>query len=280
LLCLPSHIGRHRHPQAPVSSAFGRAGLPWAEFIVALGALIGISSVLLVTLIAQPRILYAMARDGLLPKSVFGVLHPEFATPHKGVVVVGVLVALAAGCVPVDVLVEMVSIGTLAAFTLVNLCVIVLRRTRPQAERAFRVPLSPLFPMLGALLCLLLMLSLSLASWLRLVGWWVIGLLLYAWSRRRLRLTSMARMPQAEIPHAEGASADTLIGAPLHGRASSYTDDFRPTPPVPESVPQLQLQEEPAMRARDDSLSDIDGVLSVGDHDVDRLELAVLGIDD
>jgi APA family basic amino acid/polyamine antiporter len=164
---------------APVSDAFGRVGLPWARFLISLGALTGITSVLLVMMLSQPRVLLAMARDGLLPPSFFGAIHDRFRTPWKATILTGVFVATVAALVPLRILADLVNIGTLLAFVIVCGAVLVMRRTNPDAERPFRAPFVPLTPILGIVLCMLLMFSLPPENWLRLAVWLVIGFVIY-----------------------------------------------------------------------------------------------------
>jgi len=170
---------------APFSIAFKNVGLEWAEAIVAFGALCGITSVLLVKMLGQPRILLAMANDSLLPP-MFSHIHPTFDTPDYGQLVTGSVVALFGGFISMSVLVEIVSIGTLFAFVVVSVSVIVLRRSRPDLPRPFKCPGSPFIPGLGALICFLLMLSLPGMNWIRLIVWLLIGLVIYfSYGRRR-----------------------------------------------------------------------------------------------
>ncbi len=164
---------------APVSAAFASVGLPWAQFLVAVGALTGITSVLLVMMLSQPRIFLAMARDGLVPPSFFGAVHARFRTPWKSTILVGFFVAAAGGFIPLRVLAELVNIGTLLAFVIVCTAVLIMRRTHPHAERPFRVPFSPVLPILGIITCLLLMFSLPVENWLRLGVWLLIGFVIY-----------------------------------------------------------------------------------------------------
>lgn len=164
---------------SPVSSAFGYVGLPWAEVIVTLGALAGLTSVLMMSLLGQPRILMAMARDGLLPKKFFTDIHPVYRTPHKITALIGVLVSVISSLIPLTVLVELVSMGTLMAFALVNISVIRLRYISPDIVRPFRCPCFPYIPGAGAVLCLLLMLSLPSENWFRLIGWFGLGMIIY-----------------------------------------------------------------------------------------------------
>jgi APA family basic amino acid/polyamine antiporter len=164
---------------APVSNAFARVGLPWAQFIISLGALAGITSVLLVLMLSQPRVMLAMARDRLLPPGFFGAVHPRFRTPWKSTMLTGVFVATMAALLPLRILAELVNIGTLLAFVIVCAAVLIMRVTNPKAERPFRVPWSPLLPALGIVMCLLLMFSLPSENWLRLGVWLLIGFAIY-----------------------------------------------------------------------------------------------------
>ncbi len=179
--------------RAPVAAAFRHVGLPWARYIISAGAMAGITSVLLVLMLSQPRILLAMARDRLLPPRFFGAVHPRFRTPWKSTLLTGFVVCLMAGLLPLRFLMELVNIGTLLAFSIVCGAVLVMRRTHPEAERPFRAPLVPLVPILGILMCLLLMFSLPWENWLRLGVWLVIGLAIYfGYGRRRSLLNPRA----------------------------------------------------------------------------------------
>jgi APA family basic amino acid/polyamine antiporter len=164
---------------APVSDAFRQAGLPWAQFLVSLGALTGITSVLLVMMLSQPRVWLAMARDGLVPASFFGAVHDRYRTPWKSTILTGVVVATAASLLPLRILADLTNIGTLFAFVVVCSAVLIMRRTHPNAERPFRAPLGPVVPILGILLCLLLMFSLPAENWWRLFAWLALGLVIY-----------------------------------------------------------------------------------------------------
>src|SRR5437660_201692 len=142
---------------APVVDAFRRAGLTWMQYLVADGPMSGITSVMLVMMLSQPRIMLALARDGLVPKGFFGDIHPSFRTPWKSTILTGVFVSAMAGFVPLSILAEMTNIGTLFAFVIVCRAVLVMRRTHPHANRPFRAPWVPLDPILGRLPSLLLM---------------------------------------------------------------------------------------------------------------------------
>jgi basic amino acid/polyamine antiporter, APA family len=162
----------------PIAVGIDATGLSWLKPLVKLGAIAGLSSVILVMVMAQPRIFYAMARDGLLPP-VFKKIHPTFKTPHITTIVTGLAVAITAGLFPIGLLGHMVSIGTLLAFAIVCMGVLVLRYKQPHLDRPFRVPGMPVVPILGALFCFWLMYSLPGETWLRLAIWLVIGLAIY-----------------------------------------------------------------------------------------------------
>ncbi len=184
---------------APVSDAFKQMGLPWAQFLISLGALTGITSVLLVMMLSQPRVLLAMARDGLVPPSFFGAVHPRFRTPWKATILTGGFVASLAAFLPLRILAELVNIGTLLAFVIVCAAVLIMRRTHPDAERPFRAPLVPLTPILGMATCLLLMFSLPAENWLRLFIWLLIGFAIYFLYGRRHSV--MSRLLAREVLH-------------------------------------------------------------------------------
>ena len=164
---------------APVSRAFEQVGLAWAQFLIALAAVAGITSVLLVLMLSQPRIMLAMARDGLLPSGFFGAVHERFRTPWKSTIMTGIFVGFTGSLVPLRILAELVNIGTLLAFVIVCAAVIIMRRTHPETERPFRCPWVPLIPALGIISCLLLMFSLPTENWLRLIIWLIFGFAVY-----------------------------------------------------------------------------------------------------
>jgi APA family basic amino acid/polyamine antiporter len=179
---------------APVSKAFEQVDLRWARFLIAAGGVTGITSVLLVLLLSLPRILLAMARDGLIPQGFFGAVHPTFRTPYKATILTGTFVALMAATLPMPLLLNLANIGTLFAFAIVCAAVLVMRKTEPEATRPFRVPFVPATPILGILFCLLLMFSLPAANWLRLLAWLAIGLVIYfLYGRRHSVLASSRR---------------------------------------------------------------------------------------
>ncbi len=175
---------------APIALAIDRAGdsLLWLRPFIKIGALAGLSSVVLVMLMAQPRIFYTMAKDGLLP-SAFTVVHKKFKTPYITTMVTGAFAALIAGLLPIGVLGELVSIGTLLAFVIVCAGIIILRKTDPDAVRPFKTPFVPLFPILGMLICLAQMASLPLDTWMRLIIWMALGMVIYfLYGKRRSKI--------------------------------------------------------------------------------------------
>lgn len=183
--------------KAPVSDAFRQHGLVWAQLLISFGALAGIISVVLVSILSQARVLLAMARDGLLPQSFFGAVHEKFKTPWKSTILTGAFVSLATAFLPLRILADLVSIGTLMAFVIVCAAVLIMRRTHPNAERPFRAPLVPLVPILGIATCGLLMFSLPAENWLRLGVWLLAGFAIYFGYGRRHSL--MGRYLDYEI---------------------------------------------------------------------------------
>ena len=168
----------------PLAVGIDRTGLTWLSPIIKIAALFGLFSTMLVNLLAQTRIFYSMSRDGLLP-GVFSRLHQQFRTPHVSTILTGGIIALAAGLTPIGVLSQLVSIGTLLAFVLVCIGVVVLRRTAPDAPRPFRTPGVPAVPIVGAAICLAQMVGLPLATWERLGIWLAVGLVAYSLYGRR-----------------------------------------------------------------------------------------------
>src|SRR5206468_7255539 len=180
--------------ETPVSDAFRRAGLPWARFLVSLGAMTGITSVLLVMMLSQPRVWLAMARDGLFPYSFFGAVHEKYRTPWKATILTGVAVALGAAFLPLRALADLTNIGTLFAFVVVCISVLIMRFKHPEAERPFRVPLYPLVPILGIVTCTILMFSLAKENWYRLFAWLAIGFVIYfGYGRKHSVMARIAR---------------------------------------------------------------------------------------
>ena len=175
---------------APVATAFASIGLPWATFIISAAAVAGIASVMLAFMLGCARIWFAMSRDGLLP-AWFAEPHPRFHTPHRPTLIVGALTALVAGFFPIREVAELVNIGTLSAFVVICISIIVLRRTRPDVHRNFRTPFVPWVPLAGVGFSLWLMSKLPAAAWERFAIWMLIGLVLYfSYGRRRSALAS------------------------------------------------------------------------------------------
>lgn len=164
--------------EASLATAFIEVGAGWAAQVISIGILIGLTTVIMVLLLGLSRVLFAMSRDGLLPRWL-SVTSETHHTPARLQIICGVVVALIAGFTEVEVLEEMINIGTLSAFVLVSISIIVLRRTRPNLPRAFRVPLSPFIPILAAALCFWLMLNLTTLTWVRFAIWLALGFIVY-----------------------------------------------------------------------------------------------------
>jgi APA family basic amino acid/polyamine antiporter len=171
--------------EAPIARAFLDRNLAWASNIITVGALAGLTSVMLVMLLGQSRVLYAMANDGLLPKKFFAAIHPKFRTPWKSTILAGFLAAIVGAVTPIDDIGKMVNIGTLLAFVIVCIAVVILRRTNPLQDRPFKTPgiyfggLLPIVPILGVLFNGYMMYKLGWINWARLFIWLVIGLVVY-----------------------------------------------------------------------------------------------------
>ncbi|WP_205315782.1 amino acid permease [Nonomuraea lactucae] len=192
-------VGMQKYTQlstsAPLADAFTAVGQTWAAGLISVGAIAGLTSVVMILMMGQTRVLFAMCRDGLLPRPMAKV-HPRFGTPARLTVIIGVVSALLAGFISLGALAELVNIGTLFAFVVVSVGVIILRRTRPDLPRAFRAPMVPLLPILSVLACFYLMLNLPVETWLRFVIWMLIGAVIYfAYGYRRSRAAT--RVPQA-----------------------------------------------------------------------------------
>jgi APA family basic amino acid/polyamine antiporter len=196
---------RQLSKDAGVSDAFKDAGLGWAQVIIAVAGVAGITSVLLVMMLSAPRVFLAMARDGLVPRSFFADVHPRFQTPWKSTIAIGIFVAVMTALLPIDALLHLTNIGTLFAFVIVCAAVLIMRRTNPEAPRPFRCPLVPVVPVLGIGACLLLMLSLPAANWLRLFGWLLIGLCIYWFYGRHHSLLGRELRGELKTQGASGA---------------------------------------------------------------------------
>jgi APA family basic amino acid/polyamine antiporter len=187
-------VGMQRYTElsteAPLADAFRSVGLPFFSGVISVGALAGLTSVVMILMLGQSRVLFAMSRDRLLPPGLAAV-HPRYGTPYRITLITGAVVAVLAGFVPLGTLAELVNIGTLFAFVLVSIGVIILRRTRPDLPRSFRVPMVPLIPVVSALACLYLMLNLPGETWARFAVWMVIGVVLYfGYGRRHSRFNT------------------------------------------------------------------------------------------
>ena len=181
----------------PLDVGVDATGLRWFSPVIKVSALFGLFSTMLVTLLGQTRIFFSMSRDGLLP-SLFAAVHPRFRTPYLSTILTGTIVAFASGLLPIGLLGQLVSIGTLLAFTLVCIGVVLLRRTAPELERPFRTPFVPWVPAAGAVICVAQMIGLPYETWERLLVWLAVGLVIYfAYSRRRAHAVRYDRIGAA-----------------------------------------------------------------------------------
>ncbi|MFG1683173.1 amino acid permease [Nonomuraea sp. NPDC049269] len=175
-------VGMQRYDQlsekAPLADAFTAVGQSWAAALISIGAIAGLTTVVMILMLGQSRVLFAMCRDGLLPRGLAKV-HPRFGTPARLTIIIGLVSAALSGFISLGALAELVNIGTLFAFVVVSAGVIILRRTRPDLHRAFRTPFVPVLPILSVLACVYLMLNLPVETWLRFVIWMIIGAVLY-----------------------------------------------------------------------------------------------------
>ena len=175
--------------------------LRFATALISTGALAGLTSVLLVTFLSQARVFLAMARDGLLPKNIFSVVHEKYRTPHRSTILTGVFIMLTAGFMPMKILGEMVSIGTLMAFALVCASVLMLRVNRPDVHRPFRCPAVWIVAPLGVMANVLMMLFLPMGTWIRLVVWLALGMVFYfAYGARHSSLRQAEAAAEAGRP--------------------------------------------------------------------------------
>src|SRR5207253_4270268 len=174
-------------------------GARCGSLLVKLGALMGLTSTIVVMLLGQSRVFFSMSRDGLLP-GLFSAVHPRFRTPWISTLTVGLFVAVLAASLPINVLAEMVSIGTLLAFVIVCGGVWIIRRRRPDLERPFRTPLVPLVPILGIITSLAMMLSLTGITWIRLGVWLVVGMVIYfSYGVHHSRVQRDVEMQKSEV---------------------------------------------------------------------------------
>ncbi|GHI02362.1 amino acid permease [Streptomyces cellostaticus] len=186
---------------APLADAFKANGHPWYAGAISFGAVVGLTTVCMILLLGQTRVFFAMSRDGLLPR-FFSIVHPRFRTPHRPTILLGVLIAVIAGFTSLSELAELVNIGTLFAFVVVALGVIILRRTRPDLHRSFRTPWVPFVPILSVAATLWLMLNLPAETWLRFAIWMVIGFLVYfLYGRSHSRLGRHEETTIGEVMH-------------------------------------------------------------------------------
>ncbi len=184
---------------APLADAFKATGHPFFAGVISFGAAVGLTTVCLILLLGQTRVFFAMSRDGLLPR-FFSRVHPRFRTPYRPTILLGVVIAIVAGFTSLSELAELVNIGTLFAFVVVAVSVVILRRTRPDLPRAFRTPLVPALPLLSVCASLWLMLNLPAETWLRFAIWMAIGFFVYfLYGRRHSRLATGESTP-AERP--------------------------------------------------------------------------------
>jgi len=173
-----AHYTEFKNSAAPVAIAIEKTPFYWMSQVIIMAIIIGYTSVILVDLLGQSRVFFSMSRDGLLPK-LFSDVHSKFRTPYKGNIILCIFISLFAGLVPIGVVGEMTSIGTLLAFVMVCLGVMVLRYRQPDLPRAFRTPWVPVVPILGIITCVAMMVSLPQGTWIRLIVWLIIGLAVY-----------------------------------------------------------------------------------------------------
>ncbi|MFC4071515.1 amino acid permease [Actinoplanes subglobosus] len=221
---------------APLAAALDEgAGMSWAAAILALGAVVAITSVVLVIFYGQTRIFFAMCRDGLLPRRL-ATVNQRYGTPARLTIGLGVLIAILAALVPLGTIVELVNIGTLFAFVLVNIGVIVLRRTRPDMPRPYRVPWSPVLPLIGIVFAVYLMTDLPWDTWVRFVAWLAVGLLIYfAYGYRHSRLRTAPAGTPAPAASSPAASSPASSSPASSSPASSSPASSSPASSSPAS---------------------------------------------
>jgi len=178
--------------KAPVASAFSGAGINWATYLITIAATAGLMSVMLVMMLGQTRIFLGMAKDGLLPKGMFGTLHPKFKTPYKSTILVGFIVSLVAALTPIEKVSEMCSMGTLLAFAMVCVAVLVLRVKQPELDRPYRTPAVYFVAPAGFLFNIFLMTNVQQNTWYAFLIWGSLGVLVYfLYSRRHSNLNNL-----------------------------------------------------------------------------------------
>ncbi|MFJ3720055.1 amino acid permease [Streptomyces sp. NPDC090057] len=188
--------------EAPLADAFKAVGHPWYAGVISFGAAVGLTTVCMILLLGQTRVFFAMSRDGLLPR-FFSRVHPRFKTPHRPTILLGGIIAIVAGFTSLSELAELVNIGTLFAFVVVAISVIILRKTRPDLPRAFRTPWVPVVPIVSVCATLWLMLNLPAETWLRFAIWMVIGIAVYLlYGRKHSILALRENAPAGEVPGA------------------------------------------------------------------------------
>jgi APA family basic amino acid/polyamine antiporter len=175
--------------KAPVASAFSGAGISWAVYPITIAAVAGLTSVMLVMMLGQTRIFFGMAKDGLLPRGIFGALHPKFKTPYKSTILVGLIVSIVAAVTPINNISEMCSMGTLLAFSMVCLAVLILRKREPNLERPYRTPMVNIIAPLGVLFNIFLMTQVRIHTWYAFIIWGTLGVIVYfLYSKRNSNL--------------------------------------------------------------------------------------------
>ena len=178
--------------KAPVASAFSGAGISWAVYPITIAAVAGLTSVMLVMMLGQTRIFFGMAKDGLLPRGIFGALHPKFKTPYKSTILVGLIVSIVAAVTPINNISEMCSMGTLLAFSMVCLAVLILRKREPNLERPYRTPMVNIIAPLGVLFNIFLMTQVRIHTWYAFIIWGTLGVIVYfLYSKRNSNLEKM-----------------------------------------------------------------------------------------
>ena len=183
---------------APVALGIDATGVSWGSLLVKIGAVFGLGTVMLVMLLGQSRVFFSMSRDGLLPKWA-SAIHPRFRTPWISTIAVGVVVAILPAFLPVDRLAELVNIGTLLAFTIVCAGVWVLRVRHPHLHRPFKTPLVPLVPILGIISAVYLMTNLPLITWTVMIGWLLVGLVIYfGYSVKHSKVQALAKAQEGD----------------------------------------------------------------------------------